>query len=951
MTRDQKNESNFVGIYFLPAFASLATIALSAFIIYYEVQEDHQIATSALQNTAIITASQVESGLDQTTSLLNTLSSRFTIAEKKGPQAIREFAQEVGKELTNYPLVMRFSIADANGEVKYTIGNTGSNAPTQRISITDRDYFKFLKYGHMRTALEGPLKSRYNGEWTLLHAKRLEKVDGSFLGVIFVVIPTEEIRKQFEKIDLGTSGVINLRNLDFEQIARHPSIDSPETSTGNTNVSQTLRDMVTSKPYQNSFTYKAVSPIDNVERTFVYQKFDHQPLSLIIGRASSDFKQTWRLTALWLFILNIAVSFFAFRWAFKAHQQKISLERKISERTFELDDLYNNAPNGYHSLDPSGLIIKINDTELKWFGYTREEVIGKIHPLQLLTPASQEIFKANFPKLIETGKVDGLILEFLRRDGSTFDGLLTASVIKDGNGKMLMTRSSIVDYSNVRSQQRTLEKILAAAPMAVRIASIKTNQVLFMNKAFCELVRRDESESMHMDIRQTYVNLQDFEDITNTLAQGQVVMNKLVQLHLPDRPEIPNVWALASYMVIDYQNEKSVLAWLFDVTQLQDAKVAAELANVAKSKFLATMSHEIRTPLNGILGLAQVLQQDVADATAKQDIQRIIDTTEILSRILNDILDFAKIEDGKLETESRPFTVSELISSTAALFNAEAKKNDIELKVQLSGDTDQRLLGDPVRLRQILTNLLSNSLKFTHQGRITVNGHVATSAMNNFDVLITVEDTGIGIANDHLPRLFQRFEQADSSTFRKYGGSGLGLAIVKGIVDAFNGAINVQSELGHGTKFTLSFTFPKVTDSPEEEAASTSNAPLVKKLKFLLVDDVQTNREIIRRGLKRDGHEFAEASDGQEAYELTKQYRFDVILMDLDMPVLDGLDATRLIRENSLNKDTFIVALSGFAYQEDVDAIQKAGMNLHVAKPINLNKLKDIIKKQFSEAL
>ena len=179
--------------------------------------------------------------------------------------------------------------------------------------------------------------------------------------------------------------------------------------------------------------------------------------------------------------------------------------------------------------------------------------------------------------------------------------------------------------------------------------------------------------------------------------------------------------------------------------------------------------------------------------------------------------------------------------------------------------------------------------------------------MNNFDVLITVEDTGIGIANDHLPRLFQRFEQADSSTFRKYGGSGLGLAIVKGIVDAFNGAINVQSELGHGTKFTLSFTFPQVTDSPEEEAASTSNAPLVKQLKILLVDDVQTNREIIRRGLKRDGHEFAEASDGQEAYELTKQHKFDVILMDLDMPVLDGLDATRLIRENSLNKDTFIV--------------------------------------------
>jgi len=952
MTRDNRNESSFIGTYLLPALASLVMIALSAFIVYYEVQEDNKIATSSLQNTAIIATNQIESGLDQSTSLLNTLSTRFTTAEKKGPQAIREFTDEIAKELPNYPLVMRFGIADINGSVVHSVGTTSNNAPTQRISIADRDYFKFLKYGHMRTVLEGPLKSRYNNEWTLLQAKRLEKIDGSFLGVIFVVIQTEVIRKQFEKIDLGTSGVINLRNLDFTQIARHPTIDNPNTGMGNTNVSQALKDMVASHPYQNSFTYKAVSPIDNVERTYVYQRFERYPFSLILGRASADFKQSWRIIALWLVALNLAVSFLVFRWAYKSHNNKLTLEKNIASRTFELDDLYNNAPNGYHSLDPNGLIIKINDTELEWFGYSREEVIGKIHVLQLLTPASQVIFKSNFPYLLETGKIDGLIIEFLRRDGSTFDGLVTASTVKDENGQVLMTRSSIVDYSNVRSQQRTLEKILAAAPMAVRIASIKTNQVLFMNKAFCDLVKRDASESMHMDIRQTYVNQNDFEEISSDLAQGKVVLNKLVELRLPDRPDIPNVWALASYMVIDYQDEKAVLAWLFDVTQLQDAKVAAESANVAKSKFLATMSHEIRTPLNGILGLSQVLQQEIADETAKQDIQRIIDTTEILSRILNDILDFAKIEDGKLETENRPFSVGDLVSSSAALFNAEAKKNGIDLVINLSGETDQQLLGDPVRLRQILTNLLSNSLKFTHQGRITLSGQVATSSKNNFDVLITVEDTGIGISPDHIGRLFKRFEQADSSTFRKYGGSGLGLAIVKGISDALNGSIHVQSELGQGTKFTLNFTFPKVT-SVNDDAVNTTATSLgrVRPLKILLVDDVQTNREIIRRGLKRDGHEFTEASDGQEAFDFAKKQVFDVILMDLDMPVLDGLEATQLIRANSLNQETFIVALSGFAYKEDIEAIQKAGMNLHMAKPINLTKLKDILKKEFNEAL
>jgi PAS domain S-box-containing protein len=938
-------------IYLLPTLVSLATITLSAFIISYEKQENQAIASSIVQNTATVLTTQLESSLDQTSALLSSLSNRYTQAEQTGPQSVKELTATINKEIQYYPLIVRVGIVNPMGEIIYTSGTTNEGVdPNKKISVADRDYFKFLKYDHQKTYLEGPIQSRYNNEWTLLQARRLEKPDGTFLGVISVVIPTEAIRQQLQKIELGKFGAVVLRKLDFTQIARHPHVDGIENGVGNTNVSDSIRDLVATHPYQSVFSYKATSPIDGIERFYVYQRFDHLPFVLMIGRATSDFQQTSVVTGLWLLAMNLAVMFLTFRWTYRTASQKNSLEEKIASRTLELEDLYNNAPTGYHSLDKDGIIIQINDTELKWLGYSREEIIGKIHPLQLLTPESKEVFKKSFPKLIESGYIDGVQVEFIRKDGSTFTGLISASVLKDANNQVMMTRSSITDYTKVKTQQKTLENILAAAPMAVRIASLKTNEVLFMNHAFCELVKRDAAESIRMDISQTYVNQNDFAEVKRSLAQGQMVLNKLVELHLPDRPEIPTVWALASYMVIDYQDEKAVLAWLFDVTKLQDAKLAAESANVAKSKFLATMSHEIRTPLNGILGLAQVLQQDLQDASAQQDIQRIIDTTEILSRILNDILDFAKIEDGKFELESRPFNFDDLLTSTTSLFLAEAKNKDVHLSLNTSGSSKQMMLGDPVRLRQVLTNLLSNALKFTHEGHISITADIQPISADRSNILITVEDSGIGISQEQLPRMFKRFEQADSSTFRKYGGSGLGLAIVKGLVEAMHGTIAVDSALGRGSKFTVRLNLPHQTTSELGCAIESDTRLSITPLKILIVDDVQTNREIIRRGLKRDGHDFYEAEDGQQAYELAKKYKFDVILMDLDMPILDGFAATRLIRQNSVNQNTFIIALSGFAYQEDIDAISKAGMNLHVAKPINLKKLKDILKNQFSEA-
>jgi len=390
------------------------------------------------------------------------------------------------------------------------------------------------------------------------------------------------------------------------------------------------------------------------------------------------------------------------------------------------------------------------------------------------------------------------------------------------------------------------------------------------------------------------------------------------------------------------------LAWdgvAIDVTDLVTAQESAMAAHDAKSKFLATMSHEIRTPLNGILGFAQILKDELSSSQAQKDVQKIIDTADTLTRILNDILDFSKIEAGKIDIESKPFTFVNLTESVGDIFTAEAKQRGLDFALNLSGQANLTLLGDPTRLRQVVTNLVSNATKFTSKGQVSLSINVASPVNNKSKVQITVKDSGIGITKEHMHRLFQRFEQSDATTFRKYGGSGLGLAIVKGLIDAMNGKINVESRVGMGTTFSIELELAAVSNVDTNTTTETPHKPV--QLKILVVDDIDTNREIICRGLKKDGHEFTQAINGQQALELAQAQSFDLILMDLDMPVLNGFEATQKIRKDSKNQETFIIALSGFAYEKDVEKIHEVGMNLHIAKPINLKNLRGIISERF----
>ena len=386
-------------------------------------------------------------------------------------------------------------------------------------------------------------------------------------------------------------------------------------------------------------------------------------------------------------------------------------------------------------------------------------------------------------------------------------------------------------------------------------------------------------------------------------------------------------------------------AWdgvMVDVTELRHAQQQAAQADSAKSKFLATMSHEIRTPLNGILGFAQILLQEVTTEQQKSDVRKIIDTSETLTRILNDILDFSKIEEGKLQLEARPFDLSELVESSASLFHLEAQKRQIDFAVDMAMGHPHRMLGDPTRLRQILNNLLSNAIKFTAEGAVRLSVRTDAPSAQRSRLHIGVSDTGMGMTAEQQQRLYQRFEQSDASIFRRYGGSGLGLAIVKGLLDAMGGQITVHSTSGAGTRFDITLELPVLPAAQAVPSKAIASAP--RALSILVVDDVAMNRELICRFLKKEGHRFMEAEDGQQASELARAQAFDVILMDVDMPVRSGLDATREIRATpGPSQHAHIIALTGYAFEKDIANVLACGMNAHLAKPINFKKLREAI--------
>ena len=379
--------------------------------------------------------------------------------------------------------------------------------------------------------------------------------------------------------------------------------------------------------------------------------------------------------------------------------------------------------------------------------------------------------------------------------------------------------------------------------------------------------------------------------------------------------------------------------------QFRIAKEKAEAATRAKSIFLANMSHEIRTPMNGIIGMADLLAQTPLSEEQHDYLNTIILSGRNLLSIINDILDFSKIESNQIELENIPFHLTEQVEEVIKVLTIKANENKVSLNKSFGPGVPAMVKGDPYRLKQVITNLVNNAIKFTFDGKVTIETLLEKDGDRSVKLRVKVIDTGIGISAEAQEKLFKSFSQADSSTTRKYGGTGLGLAISKSLCEMMDGEIGVESELGKGSTFWFTSVFEKIQDQ-EIQKASTPTADTeteTQPMYILLAEDNLINQKVALMNLQRFGHKVDIAKNGLEAVELSRKNRYDLILMDIQMPEMDGYEATTIIRNDEKLQDKRkpipIIAMTANSFEGDRERCLTIGMDDFISKPFRINDL------------
>ena len=417
-----------------------------------------------------------------------------------------------------------------------------------------------------------------------------------------------------------------------------------------------------------------------------------------------------------------------------------------------------------------------------------------------------------------------------------------------------------------------------------------------------------------------------------------ITERKSVEQRLSDvKSEAVQAWNLA-----EEANKKLEIA----LKKADSLREQAKQANNAKSAFLANMSHEIRTPMNSIIGFSDILATDASIGTKQLDYINIIKQSgNNLLEIINDILDFSKIEAGKISLEKRISSVKNLCRSVISIFQLAAENNGITLKCYIAENAPEFIKTDPTRLRQCLTNLIGNAMKFTDQGSVCLDVSCKES-----EILFAVTDTGIGIPKQKQAEIFDAFKQADPGTTRKYGGSGLGLAITKKFASLLGGSLSLQSSENKGSTFTLTLPLEKITPAATDNAQNSLNESEMPQnisaqynAKILVAEDNPANQLLIKLLLSKHAIIPDIAQDGQEAIDMSQSTSYDIIFMDIQMPKISGMDATKSIRKR--DNSTPIIALTASAMDEDKNICKDAGCNEHLPKPIDFKTLADILCK------
>ena len=633
---------------------------------------------------------------------------------------------------------------------------------------------------------------------------------------------------------------------------------------------------------------------------------------------------------------------------------KLLLEEKSADES-RLNAILETAIDGIVTIDHQGIILSFNDAASKILGWREHELQGK--SVQILLNDNNALNNAS-----SSGDMTLDLSAIIGINRDTFakhkDNHLIP--VRLGIGQVTQTGQPplYVGFITDLTQQRALQKtvveneqkyrsLMQNMPGVAFRCKFDTNYtMLFVSPSILDLTGYTPDEFIEQHIEFTDLILKSDQQMIITTLTNAVTEKRQYSVEYRIRHRNgATVWVLEKGS-FDFNNT-DVAQWidgvLVDITErkeyeakLEHAKLQAEEAANAKQSFMANMSHEIRTPMNAIIGFSDLLMDTPLSKEQQKHLVTVNSAARSLLRLLNEILDSAKLERGKLTIEPVHFNLKPVIDSIISTFWLEAKKKNLNLTLNINKSVSTAYYGDPDRLRQILTNLIGNAIKFTEQGAVTVT----VSTTQNNHLFFEVQDTGIGIAKDRIKAVFQPFVQADGTTTRRFGGTGLGTTISKQLVELMHGSIDLVSEVDKGSCFYFSLPFTVGDENKIDyfEGLHTQLPPL----RILVVDDIEQNTELLSILLSRDQHTVTTASNGLKAIEAFNQQDFDVILMDIHMPECDGIEATIKIRELEQLKQikfTPIIALTASVLQQDKLTAKNAGMNGFANKPVDINQL------------
>jgi PAS domain S-box-containing protein len=612
--------------------------------------------------------------------------------------------------------------------------------------------------------------------------------------------------------------------------------------------------------------------------------------------------------------------------------------------------------------DLHGDITYANDRFCQISGYSRAELLGENHRIVKSGLHPREIYERMWQTITQGRVWHGEICN-RKKNGESYwvDATILPLAGVDGLPEQYIgIRTDItarkIAEAQLEEQLRFVEVLLEATPTAIYLKD-KAGRYLRFNKAFETLFGIERAQWIGKTVfdlvPEPGASMMHAKDL-ELLATGAVQTYDASFTNRRSGEARDGLYWKAALTSSDGEIT-GLVGTILDITErnrfeqdLRNARRSAEAASQAKSDFLANMSHEIRTPMNGVIGMTDLALDTPLSATQREYLSIVKNSALSLMVILNDILDFSKIEAGKLNIEAVEFPLGQSVEETLKTIQARAEKKGLQLRCDMAPGLPARVIGDPVRIRQVLTNLCDNAIKFTAQGQVRVLVEQRALA-DGHEILFTVQDSGIGIPADKQQGIFEAFTQADASTTRQFGGTGLGLTICARLVDLMGGRIWVESQPGQGSRFCFTVHVQAVAAPvpvPAEPVPLKTAPEAAQALKILLVEDHPINQKLATTLLRKWGHTVVLANNGQEAVELFPSAPWDLVLMDMQMPVMGGLEATRLIRAaEAPGQRTPIVAMTANAMASDRQSCLDAGMDDHLAKPFNAAVLQATLQR------